>query len=64
MGTFVHQFLMEILSIARAQVRSRGGNALMQFQLHDVNIIEQNKSQAYAIVALSGDAVKLVGLHD
>ena len=46
-------------SIVRAHVLSRGGNALIGYRLDEFRMIEENKNQAYSIISLSGDAVRV-----
>eukprot|EP00055_Hartaetosiga_balthica_P014810 m.83568 g.83568 ORF g.83568 m.83568 type:complete len:1062 (-) comp8694_c0_seq2:261-3446(-) len=58
---FVHLFIREVLSLAKAHVRSRGGNALVGYRVRDLDIIHtQQKNQAQCLIALQGDAILCV----
>lgn len=59
LGVFTHRFLAEANSLVRAQVQARGGNALLGYHLHEYRIIV-GKNQAYAVINVSGDAVRIV----
>jgi hypothetical protein len=39
---------------------SRGGNAMCLYTVNELQVTEANKNQAYAVVSLSCDAVKVV----
>jgi hypothetical protein len=56
MGTFVHRFLAEANSLARAHVVSRGGNALLGYTLHELATTIDKRNQAYSVISLTGDA--------
>jgi hypothetical protein len=56
MGTFVHRFLAEANSLARAHVVARGGNALLGYTLHELATTIDKRNQAYSVISLSGDA--------
>ncbi len=45
--------------MARAHVLSRGGNALLGYRVDVFRMIEENRNQAYSIISLSGDAVRV-----
>ena len=49
----------EAHALARAHVVSRGGNALLGFRMHECRFVEVSKTQAYSIISVSGDAVRL-----
>lgn len=59
-GEFSHLFLNEAMSIARAHVASRGGNALLGFQLNRFSFKESKNQQYYGILELCGEAIKVV----
>eukprot|EP00051_Salpingoeca_urceolata_P005699 m.76092 g.76092 ORF g.76092 m.76092 type:complete len:346 (+) comp14503_c0_seq3:2245-3282(+) len=57
-GPFVHLFLLEILALARAQVRARGGNALVSQRIRQFILLDnEHKNQGQCLILLSGDAV-------
>lgn len=58
LGIFTNRFLAEANALVRAQVVSRGGNALLGYFLHEYRIV-LGKNQAYAVVNISGDAARI-----
>ena len=64
LGQFAHVFLTEAQAIVRANVAARGGNALLGYRLNECRFIEPSKNQAYSIISLSGDAVRIVRNDD
>jgi hypothetical protein len=59
LDAFAHKFIAEAHAIARAHVASRGGNTLLSFRLHECRFVEVSKTQAYSIISLSGDSVRI-----
>jgi hypothetical protein len=60
LGVFMDVFLLEANAIARAHVKSMGGNAILTYQLNKCVIIDHpHKNQAQSLINISGDAVKL-----
>jgi hypothetical protein len=43
----------------RANATNQSGNALVSFRLHECRFLEPGKHQAYSIISLSGEVVKL-----
>ena len=58
LGGFVHKLLCEVNAMMRSHVSARGGDGCVGYRVDEMKVIENNKT-AYAIVAVSGDAVKL-----
>ena len=58
LGGFVHRLLSEVNAMLRSHVSARGGDGCIGYRVEEMKVIESNKT-AYAIVAVSGDAVKL-----
>lgn len=59
LSAFAHTFVSEAHAMARAHVAARGGNALLSFRLHECRFVEVSKTQAYSIISLSGDCVRI-----
>lgn len=59
LGSFIHQFLVEVQAIARAYTIAMGGNALLAFNIDYCSFKEPLKNQAYGLLSLSGDIVEL-----
>ena len=59
LGVFIHTFLSELRAVMRSHCTSRGGNAVVGYVLDEIRVIEQNKTQAYSIVSVSGDCVRV-----
>lgn len=58
---FMHCFLSEVLALARAHVRSLGGNALVSCRLNQCVLLNNpHRNQAQCLVNVSGDAVRVV----
>jgi hypothetical protein len=55
LGAFVETFLLEMHQIVRAHVLSRGGNALLAYNLQEFKL-QRRDAAAYAILSCSGDA--------
>lgn len=60
LGLFTQRFLEEVQSMARANVIARGGNALIDFEITHFLLEQESAKEAYALVGLSGDAVKVI----
>ena len=58
LGGFVQRLMVEVNAMMRSHVGARGGDGCVGYRLEEMKLIESNKT-AYAIVAVSGDAVKL-----
>lgn len=57
---FMHNFISEVLAIARANVLSLGGNALVSFKMNQCILIDNpNRNQGQCLIKVSGDAVKI-----
>jgi hypothetical protein len=59
MGGFTHAFLCEMYAITRAHAAALGGNAALAFSMDQVTVVESIRNQAYALVSLSADIVKM-----
>lgn len=63
LSAFYQEFVDEALEIARAHVRILGGNALLGYRINSHKLERWDESQDrqhnYAILSISGDAVKL-----
>lgn len=60
MNSFAHNFLVEVQMIARSHVRALGGNALLSFKYEICDLTSKSsKNQAYCMISLTGDAVKI-----
>ncbi|KAJ2461733.1 hypothetical protein GGI03_004934, partial [Coemansia sp. RSA 2337] len=55
MGAFVFSFIAEVQALARAHTAARGGMALIALSIDQVQIIRDDRSQAYATISISGD---------
>ncbi|KAJ2493638.1 hypothetical protein IWW37_000504 [Coemansia sp. RSA 2050] len=58
MGAFVFSFIAEVQALARAHTAARGGMALVALSIDQVQIIREDRSQAYATISISGDVVR------
>ncbi|KAJ2043583.1 hypothetical protein GGI08_007363, partial [Coemansia sp. S2] len=58
MGAFVFSFIAEVQALARAHTAARGGMALIALSIDQVQIIRDDRSQAYATISISGDVVR------
>ena len=58
-GGFTHSFLSELYAITKSHCTALGGNAVLAFSLDQVTVIESIRNQAYALISISGDVVKL-----
>eukprot|EP01119_Soliformovum_irregulare_P008163 TRINITY_DN2111_c0_g2_i2.p1 TRINITY_DN2111_c0_g2~~TRINITY_DN2111_c0_g2_i2.p1 ORF type:complete len:500 (+),score=134.10 TRINITY_DN2111_c0_g2_i2:1404-2903(+) len=57
-GYFSHVFLNQVNSIIRAEVLSRGGNALVGYRIEHLSIVENSsRNQSYSLISIVGDAV-------
>lgn len=57
---FVQLFLCEMQAVARANVASRGGNALVGYRLRQFHLWDNaNKNQGQCLMTLIGDAVRI-----
>eukprot|EP01147_Barroeca_monosierra_P000567 gene567-3884_t len=62
---FVQRFIQEVLGIARAHVRSRGGNALVGCRIKHLDILDHTqKNQAQCLIAFQGDALLFADLNE
>ncbi|KAJ1504680.1 hypothetical protein HMI54_015298 [Coelomomyces lativittatus] len=59
MGLFVQLFWAETLAVLGAHVQALGGNALVAFRIEHALFLESIKSQAYALISVSGDVCEL-----
>ena len=51
--------MSEALAICRAHVAARGGNGLLGYRV-ECRLVEPSKNQAYSVISLNGDAVRLL----
>ena len=57
---FLQGFLLEMQSICRAHVLSRGGNALISYKVTHCQLVDSpSRSQGQALLMLTGDVVEL-----
>ena len=59
LGGFVQRLMCEVNAMMRSHVGARGGDGCVGYRLEEMKVIENNNKTAYAIVAVSGDAVRL-----
>ena len=59
LGVFVHRLLCEVNAVMRSHVAGRGGDGCVGYRLDEMRVMDSTRTQVYAIVAVSGDAVKL-----
>ncbi|KAJ2810889.1 hypothetical protein H4S07_002409 [Coemansia furcata] len=64
MGAFVFSFIAEVQALARAHTAARGGMALIALSIDQVQIIRDDRSQAYATISISGDVVRYAKASD
>lgn len=65
MERFVHLFVREVLAIAAADVRARGGNAFVSYRIKDCDILDNpHKNQGQCLLAIQGDAAQLVNIEE
>ncbi|KAJ1936166.1 hypothetical protein GGF37_005716, partial [Kickxella alabastrina] len=58
MGAFVFSFMAEVQALARAHTAARGGMAMIALSVDQVQILRDDRSQAYATISVSGDVVR------
>lgn len=58
MGAFVFSFIAEVQAVARAHTAARGGMALIALTIDQVQILRDDRNQAYATISVSGDVVR------
>ncbi|KAJ2376737.1 hypothetical protein IW150_001803 [Coemansia sp. RSA 2607] len=58
MGAFVFSFVAEVQAMARAHVAARGGMAMVALSIDQVQILRDDRSEAYATMSISGDVVR------
>lgn len=51
-----HKFILEVLAVTKAHVRSIGGNTLLSFHILPQETAEEDVQKAYNMVTISGDA--------
>jgi hypothetical protein len=62
---FATDFMLDVLSMLRAQVAAVGGNALLSFSIDLFHLkANHSKDQGYCLVSLSGDAVRYVSSNN
>ncbi|KAJ1998521.1 hypothetical protein H4R26_005428, partial [Coemansia thaxteri] len=64
MGAFVFSFIAEVQAMARAHTAARGGMALIALSIDQVQILRDDRSQAYATISISGDVVRFASTVD
>ena len=56
----MHNFISEVLAMARANVLSLGGNALVSFKMNECILLDNpHKNQGQCLINICGDAVKV-----
>ena len=55
-NNYTHKFLLEVLAIAKAHVKSIGGNALLSLKILPQETAEEDVNQAYSMITITGDA--------
>lgn len=55
-NTYNHKFLLEVLAVTKAHVRSIGGNALLSFHILPQETAEEDVQKAYSMITIAGDA--------
>jgi hypothetical protein len=57
---FSQQFLGEALTLARAHVSSRGGNALLGYRVSKYSFQEIKNTGFYGVIGICGEAAELI----
>lgn len=57
MNNYTHKFLLEVLAVTKAHVKSVGGNALLSLKILPQETAEEDVNQAYSMITITGDAV-------